>query len=93
MNKNDILKVIGDEFENVAKDEMKKALKAIDLRDLRPIIQEHVDTLTKPLDDEADKTDSLWVKIRNRVYVRLINAMVDTITNAAKAELDRVVNK
>ena len=38
-----------------------------------------MDTVTAPLEQEIETTDSLWVKARNRLYIIVLNKAVDDI--------------
>ncbi|MBF1321999.1 MAG: hypothetical protein HXM59_07880 [Megasphaera micronuciformis] len=47
--------------------------------DLRPLVAEQLKTITAPLQAEIETTQSVWVKIRNRIYLRVINSAIDNI--------------
>lgn len=47
--------------------------------DLRPLVVEQLKTITALLQAEIETTQSVWVKIRNRIYLRVINSAIDNI--------------
>lgn len=47
--------------------------------DLRPLVVEQLKTITALLQAEIETTQSVRVKIRNRIYLRVINSAIDNI--------------
>ena len=46
-----------------------------------------MDTITVPLEQEIKTTDSLWVKVRNRLYIIVLNKAVDDIVAGVKKKI------
>ena len=79
MNKNEIMNMLAKEAAQVVKEQATAALSSLSANDLRPIVEEQLKTITGPLQQEAETTGSVWVKIRNRFYIRIINNAIDNI--------------
>ncbi|MBF1323652.1 MAG: hypothetical protein HXM57_00885 [Megasphaera micronuciformis] len=47
--------------------------------DLRPLVVEQLKTITALLQAEIEMTQSVWAKIRNRIYLRGIHSAIDNI--------------
>lgn len=47
--------------------------------DLRPLVVEQLKTITALLQAEIEMTQSVWTKIRNRIYLRGIHSVIDNI--------------
>jgi len=56
-------------------------------------VEEQLKTITGPLQQEAETTGSVWVKIRNRFYIRIINNAVDNIIKTIQDGLDGLSKK
>ena len=79
MDKKQILNILAKEAAQAAKDQATATLAALSVDDLRPLVAEQLKTITAPLQVEIETTQSVWVKIRNRIYLRVINSAIDNI--------------
>lgn len=61
--------------------------------DLRPLVAEQLKTITAPLQAEIETTQSVWVKIRNRIYLRVINSAIDNIIQTIQDGLTELAKK
>lgn len=61
--------------------------------DLRPLVAEQLKTITAPLQMEIETTQSVWVKIRNRIYLRVINSALDNIIQTIQDGLTELSKK
>ena len=61
--------------------------------DLRPLVAEQLKTITAPLQAEIETTQSVWVKIRNRIYLRVINSAIDNIIQTIQDGLTELSKK
>ena len=79
MDKKQILNILAKEAAQAAKDQATATLATLSADDLRPLVAEQLKTITAPLQVEIETTQSVWVKIRNRIYLRVINSAIDNI--------------
>lgn len=82
MDKSTILNSLAQIAIDTAKENALEVLVSLGKDQLQPIVEERLNELIIPLEEEIEKTSSIWVKIRNRLYVKLIKAQVTTITEA-----------
>lgn len=87
MNHDEIKKAVADTVVSFAKEEADAALKAIDVDDLQQLIEAQMKNLTDPLETEIQTTTSWWVKIRNRLYITLMQQAVKTIVADIKQKI------
>lgn len=87
MNRDEIKKAAADTVVSFAKEEADAALKAIDLDDLQQLIEAQMKNLTDPLEAEIQTTTSWWVKIRNRLYIILLQQAVKAIVADIKQKI------
>lgn len=87
MNREEIRKAVADTVVSFAKEEAEAAIKAIDLDDLQQLIEAQMKNLTDPLEAEIQTTTSWWVKIRNRLYIVLMQQAVKTIAADIKQKI------
>lgn len=88
MNRDEIKKAVADTVVSFAKEEADAALKAIDLDDLQQLIEAQMKNLTNPLEAEIQTTTSWWVKIRNRLYIILLQQAVKAIVVDIKQKIE-----
>lgn len=93
MNKNEIMNMLAKEAAQIVKEQATAALSSLSANDLRPIVEEQLKTITGPLQEEAETTSSVWVKIRNRFYIRIINNAIDNIIKTIQDGLDGLSKK
>jgi hypothetical protein len=87
MNREEIKKAVADAVVSFAKEEAEAAIKAIDLDDLQQLIEAQMKNLTDPLEAEIQTTTSWWVKIRNRLYITLMQQAVKAIVADIKQKI------
>ncbi len=44
-------------------------------------------SIIKPLEDEIKTTSSYWVKIRNRLYISILNNSINSIVNSIQKKI------
>ncbi|WP_440339557.1 hypothetical protein [Megasphaera sp.] len=82
MTKDEVLNFISTEIVSTAKALAKSALGDITADDLKKVVSSQLAVIIDPLQQEADSTTSLWVKIRNKLEIFIINKAVDDAINA-----------
>ena len=76
MNRDEIKKAVADAVVSFARSEAEAAIKSIDLDDVQKLVEAQMKNLTDPLEAEIQTTTSWWVKIRNRLYITLMQQAV-----------------
>lgn len=84
MNRDEIKKAVAATVVSFAKEEAEAAIRTIDLDDLQQLIEAQMKNLTDPLEAEIQNTTSWWVKIRNRLYITLMQQAVKAIVTDVK---------
>lgn len=87
MNREEIKKAVAETVVSFAREEAEAALKAIDLDDLQQLVEAQMKNLTDPLETEIQTTTSWWVKIRNRLYIVLLQQAVKSIVADIKQKI------
>lgn len=87
MNRDEIKKAVADTVVSFAKEEADAAIKSIDLDDVQQLVEAQMKNLTDPLEDEIQTTTSWWVKIRNRLYIIMMQRAVKTIVADVKKKI------
>jgi hypothetical protein len=87
MNREEIKKAVADTVVDFARSEAEAAIKSIDLNDVQALVEAQMKNLTDPLEAEIQTTTSWWVKIRNRLYVTLMQQVVKTIVADIKQKI------
>ena len=87
MNRDEIKKAVADTVVSFAREEAEAAIKAIDVDDLQQLIEAQMKNLTAPLEAEIQTTTIWWVKIRNRLYVVLLQQAVKAIVADIKQKI------
>lgn len=67
--------------------EAEAAIKSIDLDDVQKLVEAQMKNLTDPLEAEIQTTTSWWVKIRNRLYITLMQQAVKAIVADIKQKI------
>lgn len=93
MDKKQILNILAKEAAQAAKDQATATFAALSADDLRPLVAEQLKTITAPLQVEIETTQSVWVKIRNRIYLRVINSAIDNIIQTIQDGLTELSKK
>ena len=89
MNKEYLKDIVSDLAEDV-KTEAIKAVKDLGTDELREYITAEIVVLIKPLEDEIKNTSSIWVKMRNRIYINALNHAVDLILTNLQKNIDKL---
>ena len=79
MNREEIKKAVANVVVDFARSEAEAAIKSIDLDDVQKLVDAQMKNLTDPLEAEIQTTTSWWVKIRNRLYITLLQQAVKAI--------------
>lgn len=93
MDKKQILNILAKEAAQAAKDQATATFASLSADDLRPLVAEQLKTITAPLQMEIETTQSVWVKIRNRIYLRVINSALDNIIQTIQDGLTELSKK
>lgn len=87
MNREEIKKALAETVVSFAREEAEAAIKAIELDDLQQLVEAQMKNLTNPLEAEIQTTTSWWVKIRNRLYIVLLQQVVKAIVVDIKQKI------
>lgn len=87
MNREEIKKAVADAVVSFARSEAEAAIKSIDLDDVQKMVEAQMKNFTDPLEAEIQTTTSWWVKIRNRLYITLMQQAVKTIVFDVKQKI------
>jgi uncharacterized protein YlaN (UPF0358 family) len=87
MNREEIKKAVADTVVDFAREEAENAIKAVDIDNLQQLIEAQMKNLTDPLETEIQTTTRWWVKIRNRLYIVLLQQAVKAIVADIKQKL------
>lgn len=86
MNREEIKKAVADALVGFARSEAEATIKSIDLDDVQKLVEAQMKNLTDPLEAEI-QTTSWWVKIRNRLYITLMQQTVKAIVADVKQKI------
>lgn len=84
---NPIVKNIVNDAVELAKENVAYALKDLSIEDVRQLVEAELNTIIAPLQDEINTTSSLWVKIRNRMYITVLKNSTNTIISAVQKKI------
>ena len=87
MNREEIKKAVADTVVDFAKSEAEAAIKSIDPDDVQKLVEVQMKTLTDPLEAEIKTTTSWWVKIRNKLYITLMQQAIKAIVADVKQKI------
>ena len=87
MNREEIKKAAVDTVVTLAKEEAGAVIKLLNTDEVKELIRAQMDTITAPLEQEIKNTDSLWEKVRNRLYIIVLNKAVDDIVAGVKKKI------
>ena len=87
MNREEMKKAAVDTVVAIAKEEAGAVLKLLNIDDVKELLKEQMDIVIAPLEQEIKTTDSLWVKVRNRLYIIVLNKAVDDIVAGVKKKI------
>ena len=87
MNREEMKKAAVDTVVAIAKEEAGAVLKLLNTDEVKELLKAQMDIVTAPLEQEIKNTDSLWVKVRNRLYIIVLNKVVDDIVEGVKKKI------
>ena len=87
MNREEMKKEAVDTVVAIAKEEAGAVLKLLNTDEVKELLKAQMDTITDPLEQEIKTTDNLWVKVRNRLYIIVLNKAVDDIVAGVKKKI------
>lgn len=81
--------IINDAIE-LAKVNAVNVLKGLKFDDIQSLVEAEMASIIKPLEDEIKTTTSYWVKIRNRIYITVLNNSVNSIVNSVQKKIQEL---
>lgn len=84
---NDLSKKIVNDAVELAKVNAVNVLKGLKLDDIKSLVKAEMASVIKPLEDEIKTTSSYWVKIRNRIYITVLNNSINSIVNSIQKKI------
>jgi hypothetical protein len=84
---NDLSKKIVNDAVELAKENALNTLKGLKFDDIQSLVEAEIASVIKPLEDEIKTTTSYWVKIRNRIYITVLNNSVNSIVNSIQKKI------
>lgn len=84
---NDLSKKIINDAVELAKENAVNVLKGLKFDDIQSLVEAEMASVIKPLEDEIKTSNSYWVKIRNRVYITVLNNSVNSIVNSIQKKI------
>lgn len=84
---NDLTKNIINDAVELAKVNAVNILKGLKFDDIKALVEAEMASVIKPLEDEIKTTNSYWVKIRNRIYITVLNNSINSIVNSVQKKI------
>lgn len=84
---NDLSKKIVNDAVELAKENALNTLKGLKFDDIQSLVEAEMTSVIKPLEDEIKTTSSYWVKIRNRIYITVLNNSINSIVNSIQKKI------
>ena len=84
---NDLSKKIVNDAVELAKVNALNVLKGLKFDDIQSLVEAEMASIIKPLEDEIKTTTSYWVKIRNRIYISILNNSINSIVNSIQKKI------
>lgn len=84
---NDLSKKIINDAVELAKENAVNVLKGLKFDDIQSLVEAEMASIIKPLEDEIKTTSSYWVKIRNRIYITVLNNSINSIVNSIQKKI------
>ena len=78
--------IINDAIE-LAKENAVSVLKGLKFDDIKALVEAEMTRVITPLEDEINSTNSYWVKIRNRIYITVLNNSINSIVNSVQKKI------
>lgn len=74
----------------LAKIQAKEELHSTTSEEIYSWVHQEIRAYTAPLEEEINSTHSLWVKFRNRMYIKLAHASIDLIVSTIEQEISKL---
>lgn len=87
---NDLSKKIVNDAIELAKVNALNTLKGLKFDDIQSLVEAEMASVIKPLEDEIKTTSSYWVKIRNRIYITVLNNSTNSIVNSIQKKINEM---
>lgn len=87
---NDLTKKIVNDAVELAKVNALNTLKGLKFDDIQSLVEAEMTRIIKPLEDEIKTTSSYWVKIRNRIYISILNNSINSIVNSVQKKINEM---
>lgn len=84
---NDLSKKIINDAVELAKVNAVNVLKGLKFDDIQSLVEAEMASVIKPLEDEIKTSSSYWVKIRNRIYITVLNNSINSIVNSIQKKI------
>jgi hypothetical protein len=84
---NDLSKKIVNDAVELAKVNAVNVLKSLKFDDIQSLVEAEIASIIKPLEDEIKTSNSYWVKIRNRIYITVLNNSINSIVNSIQKKI------
>lgn len=84
---NDLSKKIVNDAVELAKVNAVNVLKGLKFDDIQSLVEAEMASIIKPLEDEIKTSSSYWVKIRNRIYITVLNNSINSIVNSIQKKI------
>ena len=84
---NDLSKKIVNDAVELAKVNAVNVLKGLKFDDIKSLVEAEMASIINPLEDEIKTTSSYWVKIRNRIYITVLNNSINSIVNSIQKKI------
>ena len=84
---NDLSKKVVNDAVELAKVNAVNVLKGLKFDDIQSLVEAEMASVIKPLEDEIKTTSSYWVKIRNRIYITVLNNSINSIVNSIQKKI------
>ena len=84
---NDLSKKIVNDAVELAKVNALNVLKGLKFDDIQSLVEAEMASVIKPLEDEIKTSNSYWVKIRNRIYISILNNSINSIVNSIQKKI------
>ena len=84
---NDLSKKIVNDAVELAKVNAVNVLKGLKFDDIQSLVEAEMASVIKPLEDEIKTTTSYWVKIRNRIYISVLNNSINSVVNSIQKKI------
>lgn len=87
---NDLSKKIVNDAVELAKVNALNVLKGLKFDDIQSLVEAEMASIIKPLEDEIKTSNSYWVKIRNRIYITILNNSINSIVNSIQKKINEM---